>query len=133
MRLLRPSPGEAADRQTILLLKAQYGNVSKINIKHFTDEQNEIQDYLAREYFSHIGTTTGELYNQLFIKLKEVNATLWRLEDEIRIQMKLVPQNKERLAELGPLICDHNDQRMRLVQEINKLFGITQQEKVYVA
>ena len=133
MRLLRPSPGEAADRQGILLLKCRYGIAKNVNTKPFEDEINELQTYLDVHYFNKINEETGEKYNQLFQQLKDVNNDLWRIEDEVRIQIRKPSLDRVRLVEIAIAVPTANDKRMALVQEINRLFNLDVKEKVYIA
>lgn len=138
MRLLRPSPGEAADRQSILHLKCQYGELKNMNIKPFTDEISELQTYLDVHYFHKITEETGEKYNGLFGSLARLNRDMWKLEDEVRIRTADTyehkgPDNDARLLVIVRLIPQLNDKRAALVQEVNSLFSIHQQEKIYIA
>lgn len=132
MRMLTPSPGECADRQTILELKCKYGQLKHINTKPYSDEINLIQNYLEKEWFYKIVPNIGAQYNQLYFKLKDINSQLWRLEDEIRIRSTEPSPDKDRIVEIAMLIPKLNDERAGLVQEINGLFRVRGQEKVYL-
>lgn len=133
MRLLRPSPGEAADRQTILHLKAKYGEIKKINTKPFVDEINELQTYLDVHYFSKITDEQGNKFTELYGKLASKNKELWLIEDEVRLRIKQGEDNTTRLSEIAKLVPKLNDERAAFVQEINAIFSITEVEKVYLA
>jgi hypothetical protein len=114
MRMLRPSPGEVVDRQTILELKAQYGQsldqqktiekviveedkkrigttvlqgASKINLKPFLDEHEALQKYLEKDWFPMIATSEDKQkdFDSLYEQLSETNHDLWKLEDQARI------------------------------------------------
>lgn len=163
MRMLKPSPGECVDRQTILKLKmeaAETGQVStkqdadkvvsdgettwgvnrsvmtgasKIDISHFVWEHNALQDYLEKEWMTPEFDHVGDSYNALSDQLQEINAHLWKLEDEARVLRGATKGNATvyRAATVLFEITDANDQRAKLVQEINKLFNVEQKEKMY--
>ena len=133
MRLLRPNPGECADRQSILHLKAKYGELKHINVKPFTDEIEEIQDYLQKNWFIKIEFDKGAQYDELWKKLSAINNELWKIEDEVRLRARESVLNKERLVEIALTIPVKNDLRAKIVQEINRLFQVAEQEKVYIA
>lgn len=135
MRLLRPSPGESVDRQTILMLKARYGEIKKVNTKGFTDEVNEIQEYLDKNWYFKLREEQGTHLNTLFQKLSDINNTLWKLEDEIRLRATkpIEGENKERICQIALLVPEWNDKRADAVQEINRLFLVVETEKIYLA
>jgi len=133
MRLLRPSPGEAVDRQTILHLKCKYGELKHINVKPFTDEINELQTYLDVHFYHKISEENGQRLNVLYADLAALNGKLWKLEDEARIRRVEQPRPVERLADMRDLTTDLNDARAMLVQQVNALFTISEPEKVYIA
>ena len=114
MRMIKPSPGECADRQTILKLKiaaadpgeAKVGydevytatpdgnerkvnrtilqNAPKVNVQPFLMENEEIQRYLEVFWFPDF-PKVGDRYDELFDTLAEINERLWKLEDEARV------------------------------------------------
>lgn len=133
MRLLRPTPGECADRQTILHLKAKYGELKHINVKPFTDEIAEIQDYLDKNWFTRIDFAVGAQFDSLWKRLSEINTDLWKVEDEVRLRAREKPLNEKRLVEIALYIPIQNDLRAKVVQEINRLFLVAEQEKVYIS
>lgn len=133
MRLLRPNPGECADRQSILHLKSKYGELKHINVKPFNDEIMEIQDYLQKNWFTLIAFDKGSQFDELWKKLSAVNSELWKIEDEVRLRARETPLNKERLVEIALLVPVKNDLRAKIVQEINRLFQVAEQEKVYIS
>ena len=150
MRMLQPSPGEAVDRQTILSLKMHHGAKKGMNVKAFVDENNELQRYLEQNFFLIAPKALQDPYDRAFNALKEVNRQLWDLEDEIRnlkiefgggglsaqemarvISGQIHLPASLRIIEISLLIPELNDRRAKLVQEINRLFGIYSQEKVF--
>jgi len=114
MRMIKPSPGECADRQTILKLKVAAAdpeeakvsydqvhtatadgmertvnrtvlkNAPKVDIQPFLLENEEIQRYLEQYWFPDF-PKVGKQYDDLFDVLAEVNEKLWKLEDEARV------------------------------------------------
>lgn len=140
MRMLRPSPGECADRQSILLLKCKYGALKHVDVKPFSDENNEIQSYLQKNFFYQLNEEKGAKFDELLKKLQEVNHSLWKIEDEVRIYVRkddareaIDGDQQERLSEIALTIPRLNDKRSDLVQEINAIFGLAGREKVYIA
>ena len=107
MRLIHPSPGELLDRKTILHLKIEAGRRRPVSVAHFEEELKMIE--AARE-------------------LADVNRKLWDAEDEVR---ELPRSAQERLAELAKWIPELNDRRADLVQRVNRLFAVSQTEKLY--
>jgi hypothetical protein len=113
MRLISPTPGECADRQTILELKVKYGggkqepilksdelvedsdtratgrtvlrDASKVNIQPFIDENEQIQRYLEKAWFPSVGAEQGDEYDGLYEQLAELNEQLWKLIDQAHI------------------------------------------------
>ena len=61
-----------------------------------------------------------EITDDLFIQLKEINLTLWNIEDQIRIKEK----NKEfdnTFIELARSVYFKNDKRAEIKKSINRL------------
>lgn len=133
MRMLRPSPGEAADRQTILHLKCKYGDLKRLNIKPFRNELEELQEYLERNWFIRLSEEDGRHYNELCVKMGDVNNQLWKLEDEKRLRIKQNTADLQREFDMSRSVTKLNDDRADLVNEINKLFMVVEQEKIYLA
>lgn len=141
MRLLRPSPGECVDRQTILEIKMRVCAQKKIPLQTFVEEHEAIQKYLEKEWFPgmiiKLGKDGGEKYNAMMLDLEKVNQGLWNLEDEIRSIMSLSDAHREdkkqRVVEIAFTIPELNDIRARIVTEINQLFEVKTREKVYAA
>lgn len=161
MRMIKPSPGECADRQTILHLKMKFADagelktrledvyaanqekphgvnrtvvsgISKVDLQPFQFENEEIQRYLEQYWFPDF-PKIGEQYDELFDTLADVNEKLWKLEDEARVLRK-AKKDQSTMYRAGTvlfMITEENDRRAELVQNINKLFGIDVREKVY--
>lgn len=135
MRLIRPNPGELADRQTIVQLKAKFGAEKKLNIQPFLDENEVCQRYLEKNWFPDILRGKEDTFNALFEQLAEVNLQIWKLTDQQHILRdapdRLMPQAAKRAAECLFDIADLNDKRADLVCSINALFRVNVQEKIY--
>lgn len=162
MRMLKPSPGELADRQTILELKIEHadreitdaepqlvkrghivrtvveGVDKKAPVNHFFDELELIQQHLRNNYVPDLqmmGDEKVSLYDRLYDDLVEANANLWELEDQARV-LRAAPDKFEqsvivRKAEILDLITVENDKRAALVKQINEIWGIKAEEKMY--
>lgn len=139
MRFLKPSPGECADRQTILQIKIRVAAQQGKPLEHFVGENNEIQNYLQTSWFPEAvikrGASVATEFDQLWEKLERVNQRLWDLEDEVRSILAL-PSEKQtekvwEVFRIGTAIPIENDKRARLVEEINLLFDVQTREKIY--
>jgi hypothetical protein len=120
MSLLEPTPGEILDRISIVRLKISACVQKGISYHSLYRELNKLSERLA----IHENWTEE---HSLSVNLAEVNAELWACEDEIRADEDVV-----KVAVTAKKICLLNDERNRLVREINELFGInTVEEKLY--
>ena len=125
MRLIKPSPGELADRQSILELKIDYGlseihtqetvdrgktrlrslmrkvvsEPTKINIIPFKEELEAIIQYTTDKWVPGITDDENKVdeYDRLYEELSEVNGNLWKLEDQARI-LRAAPDKFEAAA-----------------------------------
>ena len=160
-RMLKPSPGECADRQTILALKIKYGtggnetstrsetktstvgvvsrtvieSPSAVNIQPFIDENEQIQQYLEKLWLPELVENKPQQYDQYFDELAEVNSQVWKLMDQAHVLYD-APDKRQlqvnfRAAETLFSIVELNDKRAKLVGQINELFSIKVQEKIY--
>jgi len=127
VRLIHPSPGELLDRKTILLLKIEAGRQRQVDVAHFQEELELIEAALA-DWLRRNTDADRRAYDESGKELAEVNRKLWHAEDEVR---KLPPSEKDRLAELAKRIPELNDRRCDLVQRVNRLFRVSQVEKLY--
>ncbi len=127
MRLIRPSPGELLDRKTILYLKVDAGRQRQMGVAHFEEELKMIEAALA-DWFGKNPGADRRAYEEAARELADVNRKLWIAEDEVR---ELARSAKDRLAELAKWIPELNDQRADLVQRVNRLFHVSQTEKLY--
>ena len=109
------SAGELLDKLTILLIKKERiteekkcGNIVRELSRLETVYQKQVQQ-------------SAEL-NLLISELRQVNETLWDIEDEIRCCERL-GNFGSRFVELARSVYKTNDRRARLKQRINELLG----------
>lgn len=161
MLLFKTTPGELADRQTILELKIEHlneievdddptvqsstsrgvvarhivKNPSKINPQPFLDELELIQESLKKNWFDARPDSLVQKYDALFEQLEQVNLDIWNLEDNARILRDAPDKFKEaaaiRAAEVLFAINDNNDKRCEIKKQIDALWGYKTQEKLY--
>jgi hypothetical protein len=115
--------------RTVLLDKTE------INIQPFLLEHESIQEHLERDWFTKITPEQGIVYDTLHKKIHAVNLALWTLEDQARV-LRIAPEKMSetvlcRKAETLDAITQNNDLRADLVKQINSLWDINVQEKVY--
>ncbi len=120
------SPGELIDKITIL----------EIKLDNIHDEGKLAN--IRGEYESLIGALLREVaqteaLSRLTAALKEVNAELWRIEDEIREQERAGTFGAEFVA-LARSVYRTNDRRAAIKREINDLLkSAIIEEKSYAA
>lgn len=125
------------DTEAATVVKTVMLNPSKVNIKPFLDEHEAIQRYLEEYYFPNIQAFPDRQtsYDSLYKQLGEVNSGLWNLEDQARILRAAPDKHQEvanqRAAEVLFTITEMNDKRSELVKQINAIWNINSQEKLY--
>lgn len=113
--LVETAPGELIDKITILELKLE-------NISDGAKLANVRREYhaLIDAYHSAI-VETVEL-RELKAKLKEINAAIWRIEDDIRGQERARTFDEAFVA-LARSVYQTNDRRAAIKREINELLN----------
>ena len=104
------SIGELVDKITILEIKKNKLQNSKL--KNVLKELSYLRELIEKHKI--------EITDDLFFKLKEVNLSLWNIEDQIRIKEK----NKEfdnTFIELARSVYFKNDKRAEIKKSINRL------------
>ena len=104
------SIGELIDKITILEIKKNKLQNSKL--KNVLKELSYLRKLMEKHKI--------EITNDLYAQLKEINLTLWDIEDQIRIKEK----NKEfdnNFIELARSVYFKNDKRAEIKKSINKL------------
>lgn len=132
MRLLNPSPGEILDRITILELKIVAAEKKEVNSSSFQAEKTELEEHL-RQWDQTLkeswpDETVWYEIGQQRNALVAINSLLWEAEDLVR---ELSDLEMSKLALLAKRIAKLNDGRAKAVQEIAKLYGVEEQEKIY--
>jgi hypothetical protein len=134
MRLLNPSPGEVLDRITILELKIAAAGKREINSTSFQAEKNELEEHLRQwdQTLKEMWPDKNVWYDigQQRNALVAINSLLWEAEDLVRA---LPDEEMSKLAMLAKRIAKLNDGRAKAVQQIAKLYGVEEQEKIYGA
>ncbi len=118
------SPGELVDKITILEIKKEF--IDDINkLKNINHEY----DLLMQIYSKDISKTDG--VDSLKSKLKNINLSLWKIEDDIRDCERDKIFN-ERFVQLARDVYFTNDKRSKVKLEINLLLNSTLlEEKSY--
>ena len=104
------SIGELVDKITILEIKKNKFQNSKL--ENVLKELSFLRKLIAKHQI--------EITDDLFTQLKEINLTLWNIEDQIRIKEK----NKEFdniFIELARSVYFKNDKRAEIKKRINRL------------
>ena len=104
------SIGELVDKITILEIKKNKLQNSKL--KNVLKELSFLRKLMERQQI--------EITDDLFTQLKEINLTLWNIEDQIRVKEK----NKEfdnTFIELARSVYFKNDKRAEIKKSINRL------------
>ncbi len=124
--LVEIASGELIDKITIL----------EIKLEHIRDEAkraNIRREYAMLTEILRNEITPSERLSGLTAALKEVNAELWRIEDEIREQERAKTFGPEFVA-LARAVYHTNDRRSALKREINELLqSAIIEEKSYSA
>ena len=106
------SIGELVDKITILEIKKDKLQNSKL--KNVLKELSYLRELIEKHKI--------DITDDLFFQLKEVNLSLWNIEDQIRIKEK----NKEfdnTFIELARSVYFKNDKRAEIKKSINQLFN----------
>jgi hypothetical protein len=120
------APGEVLDKLTILEIK-------KANIKDPAKLRNVEHEYdvLSRTLAEQVADTAA--LQALRARLKEINETLWRIEDDIRDQER-AKDFGPRFIELARAVYHTNDERAAVKRQINELLDSDIiEEKSYAA
>ena len=115
------SIGELIDKITILEIKKKYMSGEKVN--NVNNEFKSLKVILNNEKL--------EVDQNLYLKLKKINSSLWKIEDKIRIKESL-QEFDEDFIELARSVYKVNDERSLVKREINLKYnsGIVE-EKSY--
>ena len=124
MSILSPSPGEVIDRISILHLKIRARNGRRMNVSPMMAELAALNGYLLS--WNGVCKNVEELRKSSYA----LNEELWKLEDEVRSLPSTAILD---LAKVAKKIAEKNDQRMKLVAEIDRAFCWNElaDEKIY--
>jgi hypothetical protein len=141
--LLDPDVGEVLDRQSILRLKIEMGMNKGVPTEAWEQENSDLDAYLAKKMQSWQRTATSfsvDDFGKLTGELGQCNIQLWRDEDALRLLMGEVsfsplpePTSEQalKIAFFALRIANVNDRRSELIRQINGLFGVECQGKIY--
>ena len=108
------SIGELLDKISILEIKL-------LNIKDEEKSKNVYKELeVLNPYFQDLLDKYGIEIKNLYIKLSNINKTLWNIEDDIREKEK-AEEFDEEFVELARSVYITNDQRAAVKKEINLL------------
>jgi uncharacterized protein YukE len=109
------SPGEVLDKITILEIKSErMGDPEKV-----ANVRAELS-LLQKTWNGAIKDT--DVIRDLHAQLKEINETLWEIEDDIRDKER-VKEFDERFIELARAVYFTNDRRSKVKKELNLHLG----------
>lgn len=126
------------DRFTILTLKLQAYLRNGRDIEQLQNELDMCEKFLEAGDMRH--PYAAEDHRKLALELLEVNKRLWSLEDTIRQKMKDREDYQNSAQSVDPsksmafIACEivrSNDLRSALIGEINKLYKLKPEEKIY--
>ena len=106
------SIGELIDKITILEIKKD--KLKNLKLKNILKELSFLRTVLEKNSIF--------IPNEIFLKLKKINLTLWDIEDKIRLKEK----NKEfdnEFIELARSVYLNNDRRSETKKELNIMFN----------
>ena len=124
MSLIKPGVGELLDRLTVLDLKVVACQNPDL-VTRFKDEHSGILA-IPKLMDANLDAYQASLVVEYQNLLADTNATLWRLENEIRRV-----SNPGNLAAKAKAIITLNDYRSRLIAAVNEFFGDPTEEKIY--
>ncbi len=112
---IRISPGEVADRLTILEIKAERMTDSA-KLANVRRERDELAEVAAK------ALPARDDLRKLTQALKDINAKLWDIEDDIR-DCERASDFSEKFIALARAVYHTNDERARLKRAINDALG----------
>ncbi len=119
------SAGELLDKISILEIKLD-------KVKDENNRKEIIKEYDVLKEVKNLNIDLTTEIEHLFKNIKEVNLTLWNIEDQIRIYEKNKNFGQE-FIDLARNVYLNNDRRAKIKSEINKKLGSNIKEiKQYV-
>jgi hypothetical protein len=126
--LLEVTPGEVLDRITILAVKR-----TRLSSDELTAQLDEGLSRARSAWSEVVGRSPAvdaAAATQLERDLQELNERLWRAEDRIRAHDRRSEWG-EAFVEVAREICRLNDRRADLKNQVDGLFGLGAQKKIY--
>ncbi len=137
MLLFEPSPGQLVDRMTILRVKRVKGNPTETQVLALELELARCEEALLRWWYGVERNGNPEGLSRLVVWLHDRNERQWELEDNVRRALRLFHAGDAsygRLLEIAQIESKNaqgNEDRARLVREIDDLFAVTPEVKKY--
>lgn len=123
------SNGEIMDKLTILAIKLQQIK-DPAKLKNVQTEFDEL-DPIVQGMYEALEAEDIEYLQDLYKNLKDINQTLWNIEDQIRIH-ESKKDFKDDFVELARSVYFTNDERAEYKKKINELTGsLLVEEKSY--
>jgi hypothetical protein len=126
--MLEVTPGEVLDRITILAVKRT--RLSSDELRAKVDEGLAHARGVWSEVVGRSPGVDAAAAAQLERDLQELNERLWRAEDRIRTHDRR-SEWREAFVEVAREICRLNDRRADLKNQVDSLFGLGAQKKIY--
>jgi hypothetical protein len=124
--MVETAPGELIDKITILEIKLE-------NIRDEAKLVNVRQEHAIMTEVLHKEVAASDNLSRLAAALKEVNAELWRIEDDIREHERMQNFDAQFIA-LARAVYRTNDKRAAIKRQINELLQSSIiEEKSYAA
>ena len=136
MLLFNPSPGQIADRMTILKLKISKScNHHNQSVKAAQEEYDHCERVFY-QYAESFDDHKNDRLSILFSGLQEQNRLQWEHEDNVRIALKAMsdPPTYEQLLAVATVESKNalgNENRAKLVRAIDELFEVAPEVKLY--
>lgn len=119
------SAGELLDKISILEIKME-------RIQDKSKRKNVMTELECLTTVRNSELKNWHLIDDLYIQLKDVNESLWDIEDKLRI-LEVEQDFNQDFIQLARLVYFENDKRARLKREINEKLGSEiVEEKYYV-
>lgn len=119
------SAGELLDKISILEIKME-------RIQDKSKRKNVMTELECLTTVRNSELKNWHLIDDLYIQLKDVNESLWDIEDKLRI-LEVAQDFNQNFIQLARLVYFENDKRARLKREINEKLGSEiVEEKYYV-
>lgn len=135
MLLFSPSPGQIADRMTILELKVQKAKEVTPALDAALNELERCRHELATSAL-RLDSPSSLNFDNLVGLLRYQNARQWEYEDGVRVALKCctIPPTYEQLLDvtnIERLNAQGNETRAELVRKIDGLFRMAPEIKAY--